>query len=145
MPLSKIPAVGVDATGTPSATTFFRGDNTWDTPVASALSTATGSAPSYSARAWVNFNGTGTPAIRASGNVSSITDSGVGLYAINFTTAMQDTNYSVPVGGSQDAFSGSAAHGIGLYGFFTTAVSVACRSESNTYVDFQFVTVAVFR
>lgn len=60
-----------------------------------ALSTASGSAPSYSARAWVNFNGTGTVAIRASGNVSSITDNGAGDYTINFTTAMADVDYAV--------------------------------------------------
>jgi hypothetical protein len=59
-----------------------------------ALSTASGSAPSYSARAWVNFNGTGTVAIRASGNVSSISDNGVGDYTMNFSTAMQDANYA---------------------------------------------------
>ena len=57
------------------------------------LSTATGSAPSYSARAWVNFNGTGTVAIRASGNVSSITDNNTGDYTVNFTNAMPDANY----------------------------------------------------
>lgn len=44
-------------------------------------------------RAWVNFNGTGTVAIRASGNVSSITDNGTGDYTVNFTTAMPDANY----------------------------------------------------
>jgi hypothetical protein len=48
----------------------------------------------YMARAWVNFNGTGTVAIRASGNVSSITDLGTGNYRVNFTTAMPDANYS---------------------------------------------------
>jgi hypothetical protein len=53
-----------------------------------------GSAPIYGARAWVNFNGTGTVAIRASGNVSSITDNGTGDYTVNFTTAMPDANYS---------------------------------------------------
>jgi hypothetical protein len=63
-------------------------------PTATALTTASGSAPSYSARAWVNFNGTGTVAIRASGNVSSITDGGVGVYTVNFTTNMVDANYS---------------------------------------------------
>jgi hypothetical protein len=41
----------------------------------------------------VNFNGTGTVAIRASGNVSSITDNGTGVYTVNFTTAMPDANY----------------------------------------------------
>lgn len=48
----------------------------------------------YTARAWVNFNGTGTVAIRAAGNVSSITDNGTGDYTINFTNAMPDANYS---------------------------------------------------
>lgn len=56
---------------------------------------ASGSAPVYACRAWVNFNGTGTVAIRASGNVSSITDGGVGIYTVNFTNAMPDANYSV--------------------------------------------------
>ena len=46
------------------------------------------------AKAWVNFNGTGTVAIRASFNVSSITDNGVGLYKVNFTNPMVDANYS---------------------------------------------------
>ena len=55
---------------------------------------ASGSAPIYACRAWVNFNGTGTVAIRAGGNVSSITDNGVGDYSINFTNAMPDANYS---------------------------------------------------
>jgi hypothetical protein len=52
-------------------------------------------AVAYGCRAWVNFNGTGTPAIRASGNVTSITDNGVGNYTINLTNAMPDANYSV--------------------------------------------------
>lgn len=45
-------------------------------------------------RAWVNFNGTGTVAIRQSFNVSSITDNGTGDYTVNFTTAMPDANYA---------------------------------------------------
>ena len=51
-------------------------------------------ATAYGCRAWVNFNGTGTVAIRGSGNVSSITDNGVGDYTVNFTTAMPDANYT---------------------------------------------------
>jgi hypothetical protein len=58
-------------------------------------------AVAYGCRAWVNFNGTGTVAIRASGNVSSITDNGTGDYTVNFTTAMPDANY---------AFTGMAGH-----------------------------------
>ena len=49
----------------------------------------------YGCRAWVNFNGTGTVAIRASGNVTSITDNGTGDYTVNFTTAFSDTNYAL--------------------------------------------------
>jgi hypothetical protein len=49
----------------------------------------------YKCRAWVNFNGDGTVAIRASGNVSSITDLGTGLYRANFTTALVDASFSI--------------------------------------------------
>jgi len=55
---------------------------------------ASGSAPVYACRAWVNFNGT-NGSIRASGNVSSVTRNGTGLYTVNFTTAMPDANYGV--------------------------------------------------
>ena len=58
------------------------------------FATVSGTAPIYACRAWVNFNGTGTVAIRASGNVTSITDNGTGDYTVNFTTAMPDANYS---------------------------------------------------
>jgi hypothetical protein len=58
---------------------------------------ASGSAPVYACRAWVNFNGTGTPAVRAAGNVSFIVDLGVGDYVVVFTTAMPDANYSAVV------------------------------------------------
>jgi len=61
--------------------------------IAGALN-ASGAAPLFACRAWVNFNGTGTVAIRASGNVSSITDGGTGTFTINFTTAMPDAAYA---------------------------------------------------
>lgn len=63
-----------------------------DSQIKTALN-ASGTAPIYACRAWVNFNGTGTVAIRASGNVSSITDNGTGDYTVSFTTAMSDANY----------------------------------------------------
>jgi hypothetical protein len=52
-------------------------------------------APIYGVRAWVNFNGTGTVAIRESANVSSVTDNATGDYTVNFTSAMPDANYCV--------------------------------------------------
>jgi hypothetical protein len=70
------------------------------------FATVSGTAPIYACRAWVNFNGTSTVAIRASGNVSSITDNGTGDYTVNFTTAMPDANYSI-VGASGGANSTS--------------------------------------
>lgn len=82
----------LESEGPISGTTgTFSGDLTLGS---STLATPTGSAPSYLCRAWVNFNGTGTVAIRASGNVTSITDNGTGDYTVNFTTAMPDANYS---------------------------------------------------
>ena len=68
-------------------------------------------ATAYGCRAWVNFNGTGTVAIRASGNVSSITDNGTGDYTVNFTTAMPDANYMATqsVGNNNYGVAGVAA------------------------------------
>lgn len=63
--------------------------------VAGTLSVPVGTVVNGSAKAWVNFNGTGTVAIRAGFNVSSITDNGVGDYTVNFTTSMPDANYGV--------------------------------------------------
>lgn len=69
-----------------------------------------GSAPSYLCRAWVNFNGSGTVSVRASGNVSSITDNNVGDYTVNFSNAMIDGNYSVvTTSGTFNSSNGTAA------------------------------------
>ena len=71
-------------------------------------SNVTGTAPMFACRAWVNFNGTGTVAIRASGNVSSITDNGVGDYTVNFITAMQDADYAATAMGSRSNITNQA-------------------------------------
>lgn len=85
---------------------YRQSNTTWYRNSAPALGNV-GTAPVYAARAWVNFNGTGTVAIRASGNVTSITDNGTGDYTINFTTAMPDVNYGFSGMGRQDG--GNAA------------------------------------
>jgi len=82
-------------------------------------------ATAYGCRAWVNFNGTGTVAIRGSGNVSSITDNGTGQYTINMTTAMPDTNYSATMG-AEITFSGATFYGNGLADFANWTTS-ACK------------------
>jgi hypothetical protein len=113
-------------------------------PSPAALSTASGSAPSYSARAWVNFNGTGTVAIRASGNVSSITDNGPGEYTVNFTTALANANYSiVATGGSSTGF--FCAHTKGSSVATTGGASIVIKNQSNTAVDSEHTSVAIFR
>ena len=105
-------------------------------------------ATAYGCRAWVNFNGTGTVAIRASGNVSSITDNGTGTYTINFTTAMPNTNYSVGgwCGGSNITGGRSAniSQNVGNSTFTTAAVTVFTRDEGGT-LDPNTVCVQIFR
>ena len=103
---------------------------------------ASGSAPVYAARAWVNFNGTGTVAIRASGNVSSITDNGTGDYTVNFTTAMPDVNYAVSATGGR---SGSS-FGLYLQGIATTTtLPISTRSLAGAAEDSSEIQIAVFR
>lgn len=103
---------------------------------------ASGSAPVYACRAWVNFNGTGTVAIRASGNVSSITDNSTGDYTINFTTAMQDTNYAA-VSGFQTPAWPAVTH---EYSYAVGSVRVQCAAGvTPTFYDPSIFTVAIFR
>ena len=128
-----------------SATTgSFSGDVTLGSSV---LATPSGSAPSYTCRAWVNFNGTGTVAIRASGNVSSITDNGTGSYTVNFATAMPDANYTAV--GSADRTTGSRqcvvtiGNGVGV--LLTTSVGINTLNDGTTLNDPAYVGVSIFR
>ena len=108
---------------------------------------ASGSAPIFACRAWVNFNGSGTVAIRASGNVSSVSDNGIGTYTINFTTAMQDANYGYAISGSLD----NGADNNNRSCFFVisrTSSSIKIQSVSNTTcnaLDFLEISVLIFR
>jgi hypothetical protein len=106
------------------------------------LPTISGTAPLYMCRAWVNFNGTGTVAIRASGNVSSITDNGVGTYTVNFTTAMPDINYSAHGSTNTDNPSGL----VELAGVLAGSQTVVVKNGStNVAVDNTRVCVSIFR
>jgi hypothetical protein len=102
-------------------------------------------------KAFVNFDGTGTPAIRAQFNVSSITDNGTGDYTVNFTTALVDANYSVVmekgVTGTRRTIASYGVDGSGnSVTPTTTAVRVACFDESATAaIDMAGVSVAIFR
>jgi hypothetical protein len=92
-----------------------------------ALSTASGTAPSYSVRAWVNFNGIGTPAITASGNVTSITDNGTGDYTINFTTALPNANYAVFGSVASSQYSGPVVYSTTVGGSAVLKSTTQCR------------------
>jgi hypothetical protein len=99
------------------------------------------------AKAWVNFNGTGTVAIRASYNVSSITDNGTGDYIVNFTNAFADANYAiVATGNIATNNSGRAISAPGSSTNTTTAVGLRCfRTDNLAAEDFANVNVSIFR
>ena len=116
------------------------------------LFNASGSAPVYACRAWVNFNGTGTVAIRNSGNVSSITDNGTGDYTVNFTTAMSDVNYSAVGNCSTDS-----SYSVQFVSMFVSVASntivapttsnfrVSTRESSGAGRDEEYIIVSVHR
>jgi len=97
------------------------------------------------ALAWVNFNGTGTVAIRSSYNVSSITDNGTGDYTINFSTALSDANYSATFGGGRLTTSAiviTERHNASTH--TTTQLRIYTLNESWTPTDPDYVSVAIF-
>ena len=103
----------------------------------------------FKCRAWVNFNGTGTIAIRAAGNVSSITDNGAGDYTLNFINAMADTSYCAVI---EEQVTGA---GYGYWknstaaSYTTTTLRFSTHSgdtvANTTPIDPPYVNVAIFR
>jgi hypothetical protein len=106
------------------------------------LPTISGTAPLYMCRAWVNFNGTGTVAIRGSGNVSSITDNSTGSYTVNLTTAIVDTNYSVVTGNGNNAVDNAANN---VTNIFSSSAVVFIHYEANVPQDISQLCLAIFR
>lgn len=107
-----------------------------------------------SAKAWVNFNGTGTVAIRASFNVSSITDGGTGDYTLNFTNAMVDADYVVSGTAMKNGASNDGSAGVYLQVFGSTTYSAAyttnsvrvlVKQDTAVAIDPLTVNVAIFR
>lgn len=117
--------------------------------------TMTGGNPRYyAARAWVNFDGTGTVEIRAAANVSSITDNGTGDYTINFTVPMPDANYTLVGTSMRNSAVGAADPVIVVnanstsfsYAYTTTAARIKTQNTStNALLDPLAVNVVVFR
>lgn len=98
--------------------------------------------PAYGVRAWVNFNGSGTVAIRSSGNVSSVTDNGVGNYTINFASSLVDTNYSAPASCLQA--SGRAITVVHPTLFNTNNLQIIVSDQIQAY-DSSAISVAIVR
>lgn len=132
----------VNATNDP---TFIKNDGF---PISSdwlkGLFNLSGSAPAYACRAWVNFNGTGTVSIRGSGNVSSITDNGTGLYTVNFSVAMPHANYCPNISWTQIASTGgNYAGGLADDTSAYTENAMAMRFQTGSGIDTDLPTVAV--
>ena len=109
-------------------------------PQVKTATNAGGSAPIYACRAWVNFNGQGTVAIRASGNVSSVTRSSTGTFTVNFTTAMPDANYAVISNARFGSFA-SAREGT----LTTSSFSFGTSNSADTLINRTENWIAVFR
>tara|TARA_R110000772_G_scaffold254391_1_gene370360 strand:+ start:220 stop:621 length:402 start_codon:yes stop_codon:yes gene_type:complete len=132
-------------------TTTISGSNGIVFPDATSMQTG-----QQAVKAWVNFNGTGTVAIRAGYNVASISDNGTGDYTVNFTTAMTDVNYSV-LGSTTVPGYNSATGSLMIMSrlnsgtpdvFANTVNAVRVRTAqqgiSNSF-DSQYVCVSIFR
>ena len=88
-----------------------------------------------SAKAWVNFNGIGTVAIRDSMNATSLTDSGAGVYAVNFTSAMGNTNYCPTTGFTPDTLGNADNRWATIItGVATGLINVDCSIIANGWI-----------
>lgn len=137
---------GMNSTGWTGDGSQLTGISSYADSDALSLFNASGSAPVYACRAWVNWSDTQT--IRGSGNVSSITDNGVGKYTVNMTTAMPDTNYSV-VMSVGDATTSQQMYGTGNVNhtpsFSTSSFRVFTSNATPAHQDKDHNHVAVFR
>ena len=137
---------GVNATGLTGNGSQLTGISSYTDSDALSLFNASGSAPVYACRAWATWNISQT--ILDSGNVSSITDNGVGQYTVNMTTAMPDANYAVVATGGDDSTSQ-----IGVYtgnnsfapSYTTSSFRIATSNYSGTFQDKDFTHIAVFK
>lgn len=108
----------------------------------------------YLAKAWVNFNGTGTVAIRAAGNVSSITDNNTGNYTVNFTTAMVDTNYCALLTTTNDSTASTTNRSVGIFDsnaspapatMLVNSIQILIQAANANEVDLPVICVSIFR
>jgi len=117
--------------------------------LAGTASTSSDNVINGSAKAWVNFNGTGSTStnqtIRASYNVSSVFKNGTGNYTINFTNAMPDANFAAVFGGARDDPPSNGVGSCAFYAGTTTTQRLITSNSDFSAVDFARVMVSVFR
>jgi hypothetical protein len=138
-PLTTFSSTGIDDNASSNALTIDSSSNLQFNSGYGSVATA------YGCRAWVNFNGTGTVAIRDDGNVTSITDNGTGDYTVNFTTAMPDANYSVVLGNNWTSVLAVATINPSTPIYSTTQVKLAVIDRTGVSADASIVNVAIFR
>ena len=140
-------------TGVPTAPTAAAATNT--TQIATTAYTrtaipnvlnATGSAPMFACRAWVNFDGIDGVRIRASGNVSSITDNGTGDYMVNFTTDMEDGHYAATANWTNGSSNRAGQEGQAVPLTYRVGfVRILLGDDNADARDGSIVSVAIFR
>lgn len=155
-------AIVINGSGTVTGITGITGTNATVTGITSVASNSASTpvvlqdsgSNTNTCRAWVNFNGTGTVAIRGSFNVSSITDNGTGDYTVNFTNSMPDTSYAVTFGAMRDSSVTGVVAGayVTLFGsatytdaFSTGSVRVVSKLDNASTTDNLAVILSVFR
>jgi len=109
---------------------------------ANTISDAAGTGPidlykQSAAKAWINFNGTGTVAIRDSLNVSSLTDNGVGIYRVAHSSALATSSYAVVTGVSRYDGIGAVSQELTPRSLTTTQYDVHAEYNNGSYVDFE--------
>jgi hypothetical protein len=148
-------ALGTPSSGTLTSCTFPTLNQNTTGSAATVTGNATGSTfgfnsgygsvvTAYGCRAWVNFNGTGTVAIRGSGNVTSITDNGTGDYTVNFTTAITDVNYAVTGMARSTSSTGYLIYGNNTSGNATGSVRIT-TSSTGAFADSDTISISIFR
>lgn len=107
---------------------------------------ASGSAPIYAARAWVNYKGTATVGIRASGNVSSVTVNGTGDFTVNFSTSLPDANYGVALAYAPTLGGiAAASRVVYLHTLASSSCRFQCRDNAAALADFEHISLSFHR
>jgi len=124
---------------------YGNGSNITNLPSASSLSTASGSAPSYSARAFLVYDQVNN-SITNQRNISSVTDNSTGLFTVNFSTSMPYSNHTPVTACSHSGFGGMECapnrNGSGLVGgstsncVFSSVQANTGNRDSTNYIAF---------